>query len=70
MSRRTCWGSHWKDLDVQLLALALPRVAARRVDLADQREVWGWAHGVGATAANLMVGVASASLDEPPQPGN
>jgi CBS-domain-containing membrane protein len=54
-----------KDLDVQLLALALPRVAARRVDLADQREVWGWAHGVEATAANLMVGIASASLDEP-----
>lgn len=53
-----------KDLDVQLLALALPRVAARRMDAADQREVWGWAHGANATAANLMVPVAVASVDE------
>ena len=54
-----------KDLDTQLLALALPKLAARRVDLADQKEVWGWAHGVDATAANLMVGIAVASVDEP-----
>jgi CBS domain-containing protein len=53
-----------KDLDMQLLALALPKVAARRVDLADQKEVWGWAHGVDATAANLMVGIAAASVDD------
>jgi CBS-domain-containing membrane protein len=53
-----------KDLDVQLLALALPRVAARRMDFADQREVWGWAHGTDATAANLMVGIAVASVDD------
>jgi CBS domain-containing protein len=54
-----------KDLDMQLLALALPKIAARRVDLADQKEVWGWAHGVDATAANLMVGIAVASVDDP-----
>jgi CBS-domain-containing membrane protein len=53
-----------KDLDVQLLALALPRVAARRMDFADQREVWGWAHGTEATAANLMVAIAVASVDD------
>jgi CBS-domain-containing membrane protein len=54
-----------KELDMQLLALALPKVAARRVDLADQKEVWGWAHGVDATATNLMVGMAVASVDDP-----
>jgi CBS domain-containing protein len=54
-----------KDLDMQLLALALPIVAARRIDLADQKEVWGWARGTGATAANLMIGMAGASVDDP-----
>jgi CBS domain-containing protein len=54
-----------KDLDMQLLALTLPKVAARRVDLADQKEVWGWAHGVDATAANLMVGMPGVSVDDP-----
>jgi CBS-domain-containing membrane protein len=54
-----------KDLDVQLLALALPKVAARRVDLADQREVWGWAHGADAIATNLMVALPAASVDDP-----
>jgi CBS-domain-containing membrane protein len=54
-----------KELDMQLLALVLPKVAARRVDLADQKEVWGWAHGTGATAASLMIGMAVASVDDP-----
>jgi CBS-domain-containing membrane protein len=53
-----------RDLDVQLLARALPRIAARRMGETDQRAAFGWAKGTGLQAADIMSHVEPAATEE------
>ena len=53
-----------RDLDMHLLALAWPRVAARRVAASDQRDLLAWARGDGVKAQDLMTRVSAVRSDD------
>lgn len=53
-----------RDLDMHLLALAWPRVAARRVAASEQRDLLAWARGGDVRAQDLMTRVSAVRADD------